>query len=161
MVCSQKKRNVHIGLRSKITNWNLAARFGKRAVRRLAPRVYEGVSPVRTLVTGGARHPYIFHKMAQRTRTATQKDTFVLRSAAGNSYSPRHQFENWWHPPHKCGGQGRVPHLPAHHSPNSLTNSNLSNHRTIPSGAGQERPHIFSARLGRPPCGPNSNLSFS
>ena len=29
-------------LLSKYINWNLAARFGKRAVRRLAPRVYEG-----------------------------------------------------------------------------------------------------------------------
>ena len=38
-------------------------------------------------------------------------------------------------------------------------NSYLSNPRTIPSGAGQKRPHIFCARPGRPPCGPNSNLS--
>ena len=30
--------------------------------------------------------------------------------------------------------------------------------RTIPSGAGQKRVHISCARLGRPPCGPNSNL---
>ena len=70
----------------------------------LPPAFTRGVSPVRTLVTGGARQPYIFHKMAQRTRTATQKDTFVLRSAAGNSYSPRHQFENWWHPPSQVRG---------------------------------------------------------
>ena len=161
MVCSQKNEMCISGYeaRLQIGIWQRVLASGR--LDALPPAFTRGVSPVRTLVTGGARHPYIFHKMAHRTRTATQKDTFVLRSAAGNSYSPRHQFENWWHPPHKCGGQGRVPHLPAHHSPNSLTNSNLSNHRTIPSGAGQERPHIFSARLGRPPCGPNSNLSFS
>ena len=45
------------------------------------------------------------------------------------------QFENW------LAMTGNSP------------NSNLSNHRTIPSGAGQKRLHIFRARLGRPPCG--------
>ena len=37
-------------------------------------------------------------------------------------------------------------------------NPSLSNHRTIPSGAGQKRPHISGARLGRPPCGQIPNL---
>ena len=36
---------------------------------------------------------------------------------------------------------------------NCQLNSNLPYHRTIPSGAGQKRPRISGARLGRPPCG--------
>ena len=34
---------------------------------------------------------------------------------------PATRSADWWHPPHKCGGQGRAPHPPAYH-------------RTIPAG---------------------------
>ena len=53
-------------LLSKYINWNLAARFGKRAVRRLAPRVYEGGVTSAHTGDGGSPSPtYLSQKSAK------------------------------------------------------------------------------------------------
>ena len=102
----------------------------------LPPAFTRGVVPVRTLVPGGVRHPHPFHKKCEEWNCKHRKINYLTLSEIRTPPVPALAQG---HPPHKCGGQGRVPHPPAHHSTNSSTNSNLSRHRTIPSGSGRKR----------------------
>ena len=124
----------------------------------LPPAFTRGVVPVRTLVPGGVRHPHPFHKKCEEWNCKHRKINYLTLSEIRTPPVPALAQG---HPPHKCGGQGRVPHPPAHHSTNSSTNSNLSNHAAIPSGTqrqNDDRPG--SSRLGCPPCGQIPNFTI-
>ena len=56
--------------------------------------------------------------------------------------SPWYQCAHWYHPPHKCGGQGRVPHRNRFPLDKWLCKFQFAYHRTIPSGSGWERLQI-------------------
>ncbi len=112
--------------------------FGKLGIVELAaqppspPALVRGVPPVLKLVAGGVR--------ISCSRSSSSIIFLCLPSLVFVSFlkgmwvtdSPRYQCAHWYHPPHKCGGQGRAPHLPAHHSPNSSANTNLSGSRFKP-----------------------------
>ena len=89
----------------------------------LPPAFTRGVVPVRTLVPGGVRHPHPFHKKCEEWNCKHRKINYLTLSEIRTPPVPALAQG---HPPHKCGGQGRVPHPPAHHCPNSSTNSNFS-----------------------------------
>ena len=88
----------------------------------MPPAFTRGVVPVRTLVPGGVRHPHPFHKKCEEWNCKHRKINYLTLSEIRTPPVPALAQG---HPPHKCGGQGRVPHPPAHHSTNSSTNSNL------------------------------------
>ena len=88
----------------------------------MPPAFTRGVAPVRTLVPGGARHPHPFHKKCEEWNCKHRKINYLTLSEIRTPPVPALAQG---HPPHKCGGQGRVPHPPAHHCPNSSTNSNF------------------------------------
>ena len=124
----------------------------------LPPAFTRGVAPVRTLVPGGARHPHPFHKKCEEWNCKHRKINYLTPSEIRTPPVPALAQG---HPPHKCGGQGHVPHPPAHHSTNSSTNSNLPNHRTIPSGSGWERLQTTLVTTWPPALRANSNLSMN
>ena len=88
----------------------------------MPPAFTRGVVPVRTLVPGGVRHPHPFHKKCEEWNCKHRKVNYLTLSEIRTPPVPALAQG---HPPHKCGGQGRVPHPPAHHCPNSSTNSNF------------------------------------
>ena len=88
----------------------------------MPPAFTRGVVPVRTLVPGGVRHPHPFHKKCEEWNCKHRKINYLTLSEIRTPPVPALAQG---HPPHKCGGQGRVPHPPAHHCPNSSTNSNF------------------------------------
>ena len=92
-------------------NWNLSGCLmnGLRAdaVRVLAPRTCEGGGTSAHTGTGGSPSSAYLSQIRVKNKSVNTKDH--LFDAFGNSYSPRHQFANWWHPPRKRGGQGVYP----------------------------------------------------
>ena len=88
----------------------------------MPPAFTRGVVPVRTLVPGGVRHPHPFHKKCEEWNCKHRKINYLTLSEIRTPPVPALAQG---HPPHKCGGQGRVPHPPAHHSTNSSTNSHF------------------------------------
>ena len=89
----------------------------------LAPRTCEGGVPALAQGRGEYEFPEAKRKKYYLSVFAVLIPRSFFVKEMWVTDSPRHQFANWWHPPHKCGGQGRVPHPPAHHATNSSTNS--------------------------------------
>ena len=78
---------------------------GADAVRVLAPRTCEG----------GGKSSAHWYRGEYEFPTAKRKNDLTVFTVLFLHFfvkdmrvmgSPRHQFENWWHPPRKRGGQG-------------------------------------------------------
>ena len=119
------KLTILLSLRSKTINWNLSGSFGTRVDRRLAPRTCEGGVPALAQGRGEYEFPATERQIELSFCVCCSSSRAFVKDMRMTG-SPRYQCVLLLPPPHKCGGQGRVPHPPAHHSTNSSTNSNLS-----------------------------------
>ena len=126
-------------------------------VRRLAPRTCEGGVPALAQGRGEYEFPATERQIELSFCVCCSSSHAFVKDMRMTG-SPRYQCAHWYHPPHKCGGQGRVPHPPTHHCPNSSTNSNLPRHRTIPSGSGRERKQTTFVTTWLSALPTNSNL---
>ena len=93
-------------------------------VIRLAPRTCEGGVPALAQGRGEYEFPATERQIELSFCVCCSSSRAFVKDMRMTG-SPRYQCVLLLPPPHKCGGQGRVPHPPAHHCPNSSTNSNF------------------------------------
>ena len=96
----------HGHLLIKEENWNLAASFGMRVVRRLAPRTCEGGSTSPQTGGGGEYEFPAAERKRDYLSVLPSNSLFFFVKDMPVTGSPRYQCAHWYHPPRKRGGQG-------------------------------------------------------
>ena len=74
----------------------------------LPPAFMRGVPPVRKLVAGGVRYPHLFHKKRTRNKDGKNRKVMLFYALLPEIRTPPVPALAQGHPPHKCGGRGRL-----------------------------------------------------
>ena len=95
------------------TNWNLAGCYGARVDRRLAPRVYEGGATSSQTGGGGSPSPVNLSQKGAKNKDGKHRKIILFDALLwGICTPPGTSVRYSYHPPHKCGGRGRLRRQP-------------------------------------------------